>query len=164
MTDQPKTIEGFTLSCPCKGRVIEGTAVRIHGQAQAPEVGAVIVCACGCLHVVREIDDAGALIIVGDMTADEMIEAHRALGHDAVKVACPRCEYAAVTPWDGGALSFADGYIFTCTNCGTPFVSDGERDGDELRTRVLTVDEAAAVVRSLDAQLDASPFRPFGGP
>src|SRR5689334_25437491 len=70
-------IKDYTLSCPCKGLIIEGDLVKTHGDERTmPEPGAVVNCPCGCLHLVREIDHSAHLVIVESLTVDEQIEVY----------------------------------------------------------------------------------------
>jgi hypothetical protein len=160
MTDR---VENYTLSCPCKGIVIEGDLVKVHGEhAGPPPEGAYLECPCGCLHRVREVDNAVHLVVVEWLTHDQQIEVYRDMGIDMVRVGCPHCDDVTITQvpdeFDEADL---DRLVLSCFECHQPFVTDG-RDGHDLRTRALTDVEHAALRRQFAAQSRARAFGSWG--
>jgi hypothetical protein len=155
-------VENYTLSCPCKGIVIEGDLVKVHGESAAPKVGTYLGCPCGCLHRVRDVDHAVHLVVVERLTHDQQIEVYRDMGIDMVRVGCPHCDDVTITrvPDEFGEADL-DRLVLSCFECHQPFVTDG-RDGHDLRTRALTDVEHAVLRRQLAAQSRARAFGSWG--
>lgn len=159
MTDR---VENYTLSCPCKGIVIEGDLVKVHGeqpngQVGPPPVGGYIGCPCGCLHRVQDVDEGARLVVVVALSHDEQLDVYADMGLDMVKVGCPHCDavHAAEVP-DGLEPV---GLVLECFDCHKA-LAVVERDGRELLTRALTDDEVAAIAAQ---RVRASRARAFGG-
>jgi hypothetical protein len=91
--------ENYTLFCPCKGIVIEGDLVKVHGERREslPGPGTFVVCPCGCLHRVHEVDERARLVVVVALSHDEQLDVYADMGLDMVKVGCPHCDAVHAT-------------------------------------------------------------------
>jgi hypothetical protein len=149
--------ENYTLSCPCKGIVIEGDLVKVHGESTAPKVGAYVGCPCGCLHRVHAVDERARLVVVVALSHDEQLDVYADMGLDMVKVGCPHCDavHAAEVP-DG--LNPV-GLVLECFDCHKPIVVV-DRTERELHVRALTDAEIATMRAQRVAESRA---RAFGG-
>lgn len=165
-------ITGYTLSCPCAGRVIEGSLIKVHGEASGIEAGSFVECPCGCLHRVQLVDTDARLIGLARLTIDEQIATHRKLGRDMVRLGCPSCDNQHLTDVPDG-FDPTLGFVFACPDCRAAFTIT-ERRGDELITRALTEDEAARSVFGAfggnsngnatgSTPFGSDPFGTFGG-
>jgi hypothetical protein len=153
-------ISTFTLSCPCRGVVIEGDLVKVHGERTGPPpVGAYVGCKCGCLHRVHLVDEDAHLIALAKLTLDEQIEVYGEMGIDIVRAGCPYCDDVAVAQLAPG--TDVAGLVYQCPECFEPYTADG-RDGHELLTRRLTDDENASLRRQIIAESRARAFGPWG--
>jgi hypothetical protein len=156
MTDR---VENYTLSCPCKGIVIEGDLVKVHGERHEslPGPGTFVACPCGCLHRVHEVDERARLVVVVALSHDEQLDVYADMGLDMVKVGCPHCDAVHTSEVPDGLNPV--GLILECFDCHKA-LTVVERDGRELHVRALTDDEIAAMTRRIVAESRA---RAFGG-
>jgi hypothetical protein len=175
--------ENYTLFCPCKGIVIEGDLVKVHGERREslPGPGTFVVCPCGCLHRVHEVDERARLVVVVALSHDEQLDVYADMGLDMVKVGCPHCDAVHTAEVPDGLNPV--GLILECFDCHKA-LTVVERDGRELLTRALTDDEVAAMAARVVAEsrarafggwasgagaatgstpFGADPFHPFGG-
>lgn len=152
-------ITGYSVSCPCQGRVIEGDLVKVEGISPEIDEGAFVECACGCLHRVHLVDREARLIALAKLTIDEQIEVHRMMGLDMVKLGCPSCDQAHVTSIPDG-FDPTLGFAFACPDCRAAFTITERRD-DELITRALSEGEAAEFEEA--ARRAAAARSVFGG-